>query len=162
MKYLREAEKPISELSDLVSIGDIAMLTTKTIGGHLRGRPMEVCHISDNGDIYFFAQTSDEITAEITDHNHVSLCFRNSADDDYTSVSGMVQLSKNNEDMVAFWDNKYERWIHEGLENPSIVLIKINPMYAEHWNLSGLMQSIIKFIQSGEKAPDLVHEKLYG
>lgn len=162
MEHEKETQKHLSELSEQVACGDIAMLTTKTVGGHLRSRPMEVCHISDNGDIYFFTQTSGDLTADITDNNHVSLSFINKADDNYTSVSGLAQLNNNYDDMVAFWDPRYERWIHGQLEDPSVVLLKINPFYADHWAFSGLVGKLFKFIKSGETEPELVHEKLGG
>ena len=162
MEQEKDANKQLSELSELVAPNDIAMLTTKTVDGHMRSRPIEVCFVSDKGEIFFFAQTSDELTTDITDHNHVSLSFINRADDNYTSVSGLAQLSKNNEDMVAFWRDRYQRWIHGGLEDPSVVLLKINTTYAEHWTFSGIVRNIIKFLKFGEKGPTLIHEKLYG
>ena len=161
MEQVKEARKQLSELSELVATGDVAMLTTKTVDGHLRSRPMEVCFVSDRCKIFFFAETSDELIADLTDHNHVSLNFINEADDNYTSVSGIAQLSKNNGDMAAFWQNRDQRWVHGGLEDPSCVLIKINAIYAEHWSFSGVVRNIIKFITIGKKGPGLIHEKLY-
>ena len=87
--------------------------------------------INNDGDIYFFTTLSSELIRELTENNQVNLSFIKQ-DHNFISISGVTQVIKNKAGLVRFWHSCYEKWIPDGLNNPSIILLKVSLISAEH------------------------------
>jgi general stress protein 26 len=150
-------KRDVSYIKNLIGVGDIAMLASRSDHGVLKSRPMETVGINRDGDIYFFTTLSSELIRELTEHNQVNLSFTKE-DYNFISVSGVTQVIKNKADLVRFWHSDYEKWIPDGLDNPSIILLKVSLMSAEHWRHNTRINSISQLFSIGSAGPDNVHE----
>tara|TARA_R110001583_G_scaffold116274_3_gene266920 strand:+ start:539 stop:1090 length:552 start_codon:yes stop_codon:yes gene_type:complete len=152
-------KRDISYIQKLIDVGDIAMLVSRSDHGVLKSRPMETVGINRDGDIYFFTTLSSELIRELTENNQVNLSF-SKEDNNFISVSGVTQVIKNKDDLVEFWNSTYEKWIPDGLDNPSIILLKVSLMSAEHWRHNTRLNSISQLFSIGSVEPDNVHESI--
>jgi general stress protein 26 len=152
-------KRDVSYIQKLIDIGDIAMLVSRSDHGVLKSRPMETVGINNDGDIYFFTTLSSELIRELTENNQVNLSF-SKEDHNFISVSGVTQVIKNKADLVRFWHSCYEKWVPDGLDNPSIILLKVSLMSAEHWGYNSRLNSISQLFSIGSAEPDNVHESI--
>jgi general stress protein 26 len=149
-------KRDVSYIQKIIDIGDIAMLVSRSDHGVLKSRPMETVGINKEGDIYFFTLSS-ELMHELTENSQVNLSFTKK-DHDYISVSGVTQVIKNKADLAKFWNSRYELWIPNGLDNPSIILLKVSSVSAEHWGHSTRLNRIKQLFSIGSAESDNVHE----
>jgi general stress protein 26 len=160
-KNIMESEeiikRDVSYIKNLIGVGDVAMLASRSDHGVLKSRPMETVGINCDGDIYFFTTLSSELMRELTENSQVNLSFTKE-DYNFISVSGVTQIIKNKADLVRFWHSDYEKWIPDGLDNPSIILLKVSLMSAEHWRHNTRINSISQLFSIGSAGPDNVHE----
>lgn len=152
-------KRDVSYIQKLIDIGDTAMLVSRSDHGVLKSRPMETAGINNDGDIYFFTTLSSELIRELTENSQVNLSF-SKEDNNFISVSGVTQVIKNKDDLVEFWNSTYEKWIPDGLDNPSIVLLKVSLMSAEHWRHNTRLNNIRQLFSIGSADPDNVHESI--
>jgi general stress protein 26 len=150
-------KRDASYIQKIIDIGDVAMLVSRSDHGVLKSRPMETVGINKEGDIYFFTTLSSELMRELTENSQVNLSFTKE-DHNFISVSGMTQVIKNKSDLVRFWDSSYELWIPDGLDNPSIILLKVSLVSAEHWRHSTRLNRIKQLFSIGSTESDNVHE----
>lgn len=159
MESERIINRDVSYIQKLIDVGDIAMLVSRSDHGVLKSRPMETVGTNNDGDIYFFTTLSSELIRELTDNSQVTLSFTKQ-DHNFISVSGVTQIIKNKADLVRFWHSSYEKWIPDGLDNPSIILLKVSLMSAEHWRHNTRLNSISQLFSIGSAEPDNVHESI--
>jgi general stress protein 26 len=150
-------KRDVSYIQKIIDVGDVAMLVSRSDHGVLKSRPMETVGINKEGDIYFFTTLSSELMRELTENSQVNLSFTKE-DHDYISVSGVTQVIKNKTDLAKFWNSRYELWISDGLDNPSIILLKVSLVSAEHWGHSTRLNRIKQLFSIGFAEFDNVHE----
>lgn len=160
MTDIIEKEKSLTDLLGVINVGDVAMFTTHGEGGHLHSRPMEICHVTDEGDVFFFTTTDSDSTEEITEHGYVNLSIVNHDDYDYVSISGAAYLSKNPSELKNFWRDEYYKWIPEGIDDPKIALLKVKPNHAEHWGTKSDVVSLAKRYVFGSDSAQPIHETM--
>jgi general stress protein 26 len=157
MESERIINRNVACIQKIIDIGDVAMLVSRSGRGVLKSRPMETVGINNEGDIYFFTTLFSELMRELTENSQVNLSFTKK-DDNFISVSGVTQVIKNKADLERFWHSCYEKWIPYGLDNPSIILLKVNLMSAEHWKYNTRLNSIRQLSSIGSTESDNVHE----
>ena len=155
----KHIERDISHIPKLIETGDIAMLVSQSAHGALKSRPMEAVEVNSKGEIFFFTTLSSALIHELTENDHVNLSFIKE-DHNFISVSGVTQVIQSKDVIVKFWQSRYETWIHEGLDNPSIVLLKVNSVSAEHWSHNTMLSSIRQLLTPGSSDSDNVHESI--
>ena len=160
MKNITEKEKPINTLCKLIREGDVVMFATKAKHGQLRSRPMEVSDVTQEGKFIFFTHSNADLTSELTDDNFVNLSFGNNEQHDYVSVSGVAQISQNQVEMEALWQDKFVRWIPNGLDEPTLAMIVITPLHAEHWSMKDQRSSLGKLLYLNNENNDAVYEQM--
>jgi general stress protein 26 len=159
MEIEKIIKRDVSYIQKIIDIGDVAMLVSRSDYGVLKSRPMETVGINNDGDIYFFTILSSELMRELTGNSQVNLSFTKE-DHDYISVSGVTQVIKKKTDLVRFWNSRYEQWIPDGLDNPSIILLKVSLVSAEHWRHNTGLNRIRQFFSIGSSETNNVHESI--
>lgn len=148
-------QEAVEKLRDLIKDVGTAMLTTID-GGVLRSRPMATQETEFDGDLWFF--TSDKIYKidEIEKDNRVNVSYASPDVNTYISVSGRAKISKDRAKMEELWSPILKAWFPEGLDDPSIALLKINVEQAEYWdsNSSTFVQiaGFLKAVATGKRA----------
>ncbi|MDQ2746382.1 MAG: pyridoxamine 5'-phosphate oxidase family protein [Acidobacteriota bacterium] len=156
-------EESIKKLGELIKDVKMAMLTTID-GGVLRSRPMATQETEFDGTLWFMTSDKTHKADEIAKDNRVNVVYANPNDNVYVSVSGKAELVKDREKIEELWSPVYKAWFPEGLDDPTICLLKINSDQAEYWNStsSTLVQiaGFVKAVVTGERAQGGENEKI--
>lgn len=154
-------------LADQLAHFRIGMLTTwDEAAGLLRARPMALQNERFDGTLWFFTDATAHKVSEVQRTHDV--CFA-CADPDasrYVSVSGQGSLSRDRQRMEALWSPILKAWFPDGLEDPSIALLRVDVTAAEYWDApsSTLVQLVgfVKAVATGERyeGTGVPHEKL--
>lgn len=147
----------MSELLEVIKVGDIAMLTTIDENHILSSRPMETCYINQEGEIFFFSTLDKHLSEELEVDVHVNVNYCFDADQEYVSISGNSTMYSSKEDIASFWQEKFQRWIPDGLDDPNLILLKIIPHRAEYWQENSKLKRMTKRLLAGEKLSQSSH-----
>ena len=161
MEHMTHQEK-IEKLAELIKDIDIAMLTTVDEDGTLRSRPMGTQEVEFDGDIWFFTSDDTAKVGEISRENRVNVSYAKTDKQRYVSVSGTAELVYDRAKMEELWSPVYKAYFPKGLDDPSLRLLKIHAEKAEYWESSGLLPTVIAFVQAmaGKEADLGENEKL--
>lgn len=155
-------QEAIKKLSELIKDVDIAMMTTVDEDGTLRSRPMGTQQVEFDGDIWFFTSDDTAKVDEISRQNRVNVSYAKPDKQRYVSVSGSAELIYDRAKMEELWSPVYKAFFPKGLDDPSLRLIKIRAEKAEYWESSGIVPTVIAFVQAmaGKEADLGENEKL--
>lgn len=150
-----QRQESIKKIKDLTEGIDFAMLTTLS-GGHLRSRPMSTQQFEFDGDLWFFTSDNSHKVDEINADNRVNVAYAKPEDNTYVSVSGRAEISKDRAKIEELWSPVLKAWFPEGLEDPTLCLLKVSVEEAEYWEASSstLVQlfGFVKAMATGQEA----------
>src|SRR5688572_29737183 len=118
-------EESIAKLKELITDIDFAMLTTIN-GGHLRSRPMSTQEYEGNDMLWFFTSNETHKVDEIEADSRVNVAYSKPDDNVYVSISGRASISKDRAKMEELWNPVLKAWFPDGLEDPTLCLLKVN------------------------------------
>ena len=125
----------VAKLVELTRDIKITMFTTIDAEGHFVSRPMAQQLTEPDGDLWFFAERESRVVEEITANPHVSLTL--SSNDTWISIDGEAQVVDDSAMARELWNSFVEAWLPQGPDDPSVVLIKVDPHTAEYWDSPG-------------------------
>ena len=134
MRY--DSDDSRGKLAKLINGIHVAMLTTIDASGELRSRPMGSQGLDENGKLTFFTRRDAEVVDEATSRP-VSVSFADVGKNSYVSVSGHAQLDTDRQTIRDLWKPEYKAWFPDGVEDPNIVLLRVNVASAEYWDAPG-------------------------
>ena len=117
---------------DMVDDFDTCMVVTRN-GGKLRARPMAPRVSEERQEILFLTDRESHKVDEIEADDEVALTF--SKHGKYVSVSGKARISADRALVAKIWDSEAEAWMPQGKDDPSVVVLVIDPDKAELWNV---------------------------
>jgi general stress protein 26 len=136
-----------AKLVELTKDIKITMFTTIDADGHFVSRPMAQQLTEPDGDLWFFAERDSRVVREITANPHVSLTL--SSNDTWISIDGDAQVVNDSAMAKELWNSFVEAWLPQGPEDPSVVLIKVDPHTAEYWDSpGGRVASLISLVKA--------------
>jgi len=156
-------EDDLQRLRELVKDIDFCMLTTVDEGGDLHSRPMSSNgDIDQNGDIWFFTNSSSHKVSEIARLPKVNVSFADPDNQRYVSVSGSGELIRDQKKIEELWRPEFKIWFPKGKEDPEIALLRVRLEKAEYWDSPsstiGYALSFVSSIVTG-KQPDMGENK---
>jgi general stress protein 26 len=156
-------EDDLQRLRELVKDIDFCMLTTVDEGGDLHSRPMSSNgDIDQNGDIWFFTNSSSHKVSEIARLPKVNVSFADPDNQRYVSVSGSGELIRDQKKIEELWRPEFKIWFPKGKEDPEIALLRVSLEKAEYWDSPsstiGYALSFVSSIVTG-KQPDMGENK---
>jgi general stress protein 26 len=134
-----EVTDSVHKLRELIKGIKFAMFTTLDLDGGLYSRPMATQQVEFDGDLWFFSHRSSGKIRSIEKDQHVNVSFSNPNDNIYVSVSGRGEVVSDRNKMEELWSPMYKAWFQEGLEDPELILIKVQVDSAEYWDSPGKM-----------------------
>lgn len=156
-------EESIEKLNGLIEDVEIAMLTTMD-GDVLRSRPMQTQEAAFNGDLWFFTSTETHKTDEIEKDNRVNVAYSSPAQNTYVSVSGTASLVSDKEKIEELWNPILTAWFPKGLDDPTLILLKVSVEQAEYWDSPSStvvkIAGFVKALVTGEPAGGGDHGKV--
>lgn len=148
-------EEELEKLTSIIRDVEVAMLTTND-GGVLRSRPMQTQQAEFDGDLWFFTSSNTHKAEEIEKDNRVNVSYAAPEDNSYVSVSGTAEIVTDKAKMEELWSPILKAWFPKGLDEPDIILLKVNVDQAEYWDSasSSLVQAfgLLKSLVTGERA----------
>jgi general stress protein 26 len=126
-------QESIEKLKGLVEDIDFAMLTT-IAGNKFRSRPMSTQEMDENGDLWFFTSDQTHKVDEIKADSRVSVAYSKPDDNVYVSVFGRAEIVKDRAKIEELWNPILKAWFPEGLDDPTLCLLKVSVEEAEYWD----------------------------
>ncbi len=131
------------------------MLTTFA-NEKFRSRPMSTQEFDENGNLWFFTSDQTHKVDEIEADNRVSVAYSKPDDNVYVSVFGRADIVKDRAKIEELWNPILKAWFPEGLDDPTLCLLKISVEEAEYWDStnSKLVQiaGFVKALVTGQSA----------
>ncbi len=148
-------QESIEKLKGLVEDIDFAMLTT-IAGNKFRSRPMSTQEMDEDGNLWFFTSDQTHKVDEIEADSRVSVAYSQPDDNVYVSVFGRADLVKDRAKIEELWNPILKAWFPEGLDDPTLSLLKVSIEEAEYWDSpnSKLVQiaGFFKALVTGQQA----------
>lgn len=134
-------------LNEIIGRFDTAMLVTISLEGQPRARPMAILRHGADGSMCFASRVDDVKHDEILKVPEVAVTMQ--GDGLYLSVSGRARLESAPREPFTL-PLAVKPWFPEGVDDPTLMLIVVEPDYAEYWDRSGLRQ--LQFLWEAGKA----------
>ena len=117
----------------LVKDARIAMFTTMTADGHHVSRPMAVQDVEFDGDLWFFAYSDSDLVGQIRANPQVNVSFSDSKQNAWVSFAGAAEQVDDRAKAEELWNPLLKAWFPDGLETPTLTLVKVTGETAEYW-----------------------------
>ena len=124
-----------SKLIDLIRDFDTAMLITDS-NGKIVARPMAIAKVDEDGSIWFITDRDSGKVASLNEDRRVGLTMQVSRQ--FVSLSGVAEIHDDRVKIAAMWKEMWKIWFPKGKDDPSILLLKVDPSDGEYWDNSGL------------------------
>jgi general stress protein 26 len=164
--YEDNREDSLRNLRELIKGIRVAMLVTRSGDGGLRARPMATREAEFDGTLWFFtAQASGKVT-DLQQMPEVCVVYEDSAGHRFVSLSGRGEIVRDEGKARSLWSDAYREWFPKGVEDPDLVLLRVDVERGEYWDSPGMLGSVGKILAgfSGETIPgdDGASERMHG
>lgn len=157
-------EKNIALLKEMTENVRICMFTTVSLKDELSARPMATVKVEDDGSIWFFSNEYDLKSKEISKDNQVMLAYSDPAKNTYITVNGKAKLINDQVRKEAYFSPAVKAWFPDGLEDPRLILICVEPVAAEYWDGTSskvvVAFNMLKAIVTGDEYDAGKHDKI--
>lgn len=135
MEGSTSGEKSFAHLKSLVEDIKFCMLTTADDDGTLRSRPLQTAGVDDDCTLWFFtSRTSPKVMEAQADAGRVNVSYANPGKSDFVSISGRATIVDDREKMRALYTKWVEVFFPKGLDDPDLVLLRVDVEKAEYWD----------------------------
>jgi general stress protein 26 len=142
-------EAAIKKMKILADHSPVCLFTTMLEQHPLTTRPMSVRKVCDEGNFWFLSSIDSNKNIEIGVDERVQLFFSNVSDVEFLSVYGKATIITDKEKIEELWNNMAKTWFIEGIDDPTLSVIKVEPLNAEYWDVKhGKMVSLLKIAVS--------------
>jgi general stress protein 26 len=134
------AGKSLSELAEKMKDIDFAILTTRTEGGALAGRPMSNNReVEFDGDAFFFTCDDTRTVADIGRDPRVGVAYQAKSGmlgmrPFFLTVEGRAELIRDKARFADHWTRDLDRWFEKGIDTPGLVLIRVAAERLHYWD----------------------------
>lgn len=126
-----EAKKRIKDMAEKASCFFCSNIKT---GIPFSTRPMSVQKIDDDGNFWFLSADDSHKNEEIGHDPFVHLLFQGSSYSDFLNIYGLAEISKDKEKIKELWEPILKTWFTEGIDDPRITVIKVEPTEGYYWD----------------------------
>lgn len=156
--YESNRAETLRKLGELIKGIPIAMLVTRAGDGTLRARPMAAPQTDEadfDGTLWFFTAHHSSKVLELAQAPEVGVVYTDSSGHRYVSLSGRAEVVRDDEKARRLWNPVYREWFPKGLEDPELVLLKVEVTRAEYWDSPGMLGTVGRILAgfSGEAPP---------
>jgi len=153
----------VRKLGEMIKSIKVGMLTTVDQDGRLHSRPMATQEVEFDGDLWFMMSCESPKADEIEKDHQVNVSYVDSSNNRYISVSGTGRILKDEKKIKKLWSPAYKAWFPQGLDDPTIALLRVQVDNAEFWDgpSSKIVQlmGFVKAMATGEPYKGGEHEK---
>ena len=134
------ADMTLKEIAEKMRDIDFTMLSTRTEGGAIAGRPMSNNReVEYDGDCYFFACEDTRAVGDIRRDPNVGLGFQSKSGllgmkPFFLTVEGQASLIKDKARFAEHWNKDLDAWFKQGIDTPGLTLIKVHAERLHYWD----------------------------
>ena len=134
------AEMSLAEIAKKMRDIDFAILSTRTEGGAVAGRPMSNNRDVDfDGDSWFFTCGDTRTVADIERDPRVGLGYQGKSGalgfkPFFVAIEGRAELIRDKARFAEHWTKDLDRWFEQGIDTPGLVLIKVSAERLHYWD----------------------------
>jgi general stress protein 26 len=139
----RTREEAVRIIGDLIAQVPVAMLTTTSARGWLRSRPMVAQHTPFEGSLWFLTSRGAAKAADVRDRRQVNVSYASPERQCYVSISGVAALVEDKARAASLWTAAYEPWFPKGVDDPDLVLIRVDAQEAEYWDPAAMKMVLV-------------------
>ena len=133
-------DKTLADLAEKMRDIDFAILSTRTEGGALAGRPMSNNREVDyDGDSYYFTCDDTRMVSDIARDPHVGLGFQGKSGivgqrPFFVAVEGRADLVRDKGQFADHWSKDLDRWFEDGIDTDGLVMIHVRAERLHYWD----------------------------
>lgn len=134
------AKLTLKDVAEKMRDIDFTILSTRTEGGSVAGRPMSNNReVEFDGDSYFFALESTRTVGDIRRDPNVGLGFQARSGmlglkPFFLTVEGHASLIQDKARFAEHWDKDLDLWFEQGIDTPGLTLIKVHAERIHYWD----------------------------
>jgi general stress protein 26 len=97
-------------------------------------RPMAVQQIDEEGNFWFLSSKDSHKNDELHHDPFVHLLFQGSTYSDFLNIYGIATINEDKEKIKELWEPILKTWFTEGIDDPRISVIKVEPTEGYYWD----------------------------
>jgi general stress protein 26 len=125
----------VDKVVEIMRDDRFCMLTSVGDQGRLQSHPMTPQEVTDEGDVWFFIDTSSDQAGHIRSEKRVNLAFSDGST--WLSVAGHGDVRHDRDKVDQLWNPVVEAWFPEGKDSPNVGLLLVESDTAEYWDTPG-------------------------
>lgn len=129
-------QEGVAKIQELIKDARIGMLTTISVDGALRARPMALPGNPFDGNLWFVTHNSSGKADEIRHDSEVLVSFAEPKDGKYIALSGRAGIVRDRALIHEHWTPIAKAWFPKGPDDPDAALLQIRVDAAEYWEAS--------------------------
>ena len=145
------------KLAEIIKDINVAMMTTTDLAGKMHSRPMVTAAFERNehfvGTIWFYSKKESLKVHDIEEEKEILITYAHPASQDYVVIHGLAGIERDKLKIVTLWNSKLKEWFPKGVEDPEMVMIKIDVLNAEIWDAppskTGKILGMVKSLVTG-------------
>lgn len=156
-------DEAIKKIGELIKDIKFTMLGTTNPQGHLHTRPMTTQEAEFDGTLWFFTSKDSGIEKDIEHSSEVNLAYANPSANSYVSICGTASFVDDYEKKKEFWKAAYKVWFAEGIDDPKLVLLKVDAHHAQYWDTPSSLAyavNLVKTVITGKDYSGGDHQKV--
>jgi general stress protein 26 len=130
----------LSDISEKMRDIDFTILSTRTAGGAISGRPMSNNRqVEYDGDNYFFTCDHHNSVRDIEGDPNVALNYQSKSGmlgmkPFFITIEGKAELIKDKSTFAEHWTKDLDEWFKEGIDTPGLTMIKVHAERLHYWD----------------------------
>jgi general stress protein 26 len=108
--------------------------TSALASGPEAARPMNVRQVDEEGNLWFLSASDSHKNEELKRNPSVRLYFQGSKHSDFLLLNGRATITTNRDKIKQLWDPTLRTWFTEGVDDPRITAIKVEPIDGYYWD----------------------------
>ncbi len=125
----------VDKVLEIMRSDRFCMLTSVGDQGRLQSHPMTPQEVTDDGDVWFFIDTSSDQARYIEAEKRVNLAYSDGST--WLSVAGHGDVRQDRQKIEELWNPMVEAWFPDGKDSPSVGLLFVGSDTAEYWDTPG-------------------------
>jgi general stress protein 26 len=142
-----------AKVANLIKGFHVAMVTTTSVEGGLRSRPLAPQQVDFDGDVRFIVERDSSVVSDVTASPAVNVAYVDGST--WVSVSGTARVVNDEAKLAELWDTFTDAWLEGGPEDPRNVLLQVSAESAEFWDSPGAkvtqVANLVKAKVTGER-----------
>ena len=128
-------ELGVEKVVEIMRSDRFCMLTSVGETGRLQSHPMTPQEVTEDGDVWFFIDSTSDHANHIRAEKRVNLAFSDGST--WLSVAGHGEVRQDRHKIEELWNPMAESWFPEGKDAANVGLLLVGADTAEYWDTPG-------------------------